>query len=255
MASKSNKEIESFKYRNEIETMSRLRGYKVDNLYSDEINQKVETDINNQYNPNTTISHEDMNKYTFSTTIDHGDYKEQHLNDYYINIEDNTLLSSQIQDNDKIEWDEYFMNVAILTSLRSSDMNTKVGSVLISPSNKIIGTGYNGIPKNLEHSIFPTTNDKSLPYNETKYAYVAHAELNAILNSTVFDLSNSKLYCTLFPCNECSKVIVQKGISEIIYLSDKYHDNPEYIASRKLLESANIIYRQYNGKLLINSIS
>lgn len=152
--------------------------------------------------------------------------------------------------DDPISWDSYFMNVAVLTSKRSSDINTKVGAVLVL-NNKIIGTGYNGIPKYLDKSQFPTTNDKSLPYEDTKYAYTVHAELNAILNSTVFDLSNSKLYCTLFPCNECSKVIIQKGVSEIIYLSDKYHNDPQYIASRKLLDSANIIYRQFNENILI----
>lgn len=146
---------------------------------------------------------------------------------------------------DNISWDEYFMSVAKLTSMRSKDMNTKVGAVLVDSKNRIIGAGYNGLPSHIDESKFPTSNNKSLPYNETKYAYVAHAELNSILNTTVYNLTDSKIYCTLFPCNECAKVIIQKGISEIIYLSDKYHDDPIYIASRKLLDSAGIQYRQY----------
>lgn len=155
---------------------------------------------------------------------------------------------------DNISWDEYFMSVAKLTSMRSKDMNTKVGAVLVDSKNRIIGTGYNGLPSHIDESKFPTSNNKSLPYNETKYAYVAHAELNSILNTTVYDLTNSKIYCTLFPCNECAKVIIQKGISEIIYLSDKYHNDSIYIASRKLLDSAGIPYRQYAGNIYVNKI-
>lgn len=147
-----------------------------------------------------------------------------------------------------ISWDSYFMNVAILTSKRSSDANTKVGACLVL-NNKIIGTGYNGIPKGLDKSIFPTNRDKEL--HESKYGYVVHAEANALLNTTVFDLTNSKLYCTLFPCNDCVKLLLQKGISEIIYLSDIHHNDPPYIAARKLLEAANIITRQYNGEILL----
>ena len=150
--------------------------------------------------------------------------------------------------DDPISWDSYFMNVAILTSKRSSDINTKVGAVLVL-NNKIIGTGYNGIPKGLDKSKFPTNRDKDL--HESKYGYVVHAEANALLNTTVFDLTNSKLYCTLFPCNECSKLCIQKGISEIIYLSDKHYDDPPYIASRRLLDAANIKYRQYDGDILL----
>lgn len=161
------------------------------------------------------------------------------------------LYSSQdlyMRSDNPISWDSYFMNVAILTSKRSSDTNTKVGAVLVL-NNKIIGTGYNGIPKGLDKSLFPTNRDKEL--HESKYGYVVHAEANALLNTTVFDLTNSKLYCTLFPCNECVKLCLQKGISEIIYLSDIHHDDPPYIAARKLLEAANITVRQYEGDILL----
>lgn len=164
---------------------------------------------------------------------------------------ENTALD-EIEFVDPITWDDYFMNIAILTSLRSKDSNTKVGAALVDSHNRIIGCGYNGLPSHLDESKFPTSRDASLPYNATKYAYVVHAELNSILNTTVYNLNGSKIYCTLFPCNECAKVIIQKGISEIIYLSDKYHDEPHYIASRKLLDEAGVNYRQYTGKLLVN---
>ena len=173
-------------------------------------------------------------------------------NDLFIKNENPTF--DEIISPDPITWDDYFMNVAILTSLRSKDKNTKVGAALVDSNNRIIGCGYNGLPSHLDESKFPTSRDSSLPYNATKYAYVIHAEMNALLNCTVYDLKNSKLYVTLFPCCDCVKMILQKGISEIIYLSDKYHDEPHYIASRKLLDEAGINYRQYTGKLLVNNI-
>ena len=153
-----------------------------------------------------------------------------------------------VKDN-PISWDAYFMNVAILTSKRSKDKSTKVGACLVDACNRIIGCGYNGFIKGVDNSVFPSTRDGE--WIRTKYPFVVHAELNAILNTTVFDLSNSKLFCTLFPCNDCAKVIIQKGISEVIYLSDKHHDLPEYVASRKLFEVASIITRPYDGELLL----
>lgn len=141
----------------------------------------------------------------------------------------------------KVSWDSYFMSIAILSSLRSPDPNTQVGACIVDQKNRIIATGYNGFPRGLDNSQFPLSREGSL--EDTKYAYMVHAEANAILNSTVYDLTNSKLYCSLFPCNECTKIILQKGVSEIIYLSDKYHDLPAYKASRKLLTMANVKVR------------
>lgn len=213
----NSKYVDGLKYRNEIEVMSRLRNYKVDDLY----NELTNTDVSNKINEL---------------------YQSQDLYVYNDNPTVNDVISHSIS------WDSYFMNVAILTSKRSSDINTKVGAVLVL-NNKIIGTGYNGIPKGLDKSLFPTNRDKEL--HESKYGYVVHAEANTLLNTTVFDLTNSKMYCTLFPCNECSKLLIQKGISEVIYLSDKHHNDPPYIASRKLLNAANIITRQYDGEILL----
>lgn len=161
---------------------------------------------------------------------------------------DNVITSESLQSEFPISWDSYFMNAAILTSLRSSDLNTRVGAILVSPENKIIGAGYNGIPRGLNKSNFPTTRDGE--YHLTKYAYTVHAEANALCNSTVYDLRGSKLYCTLFPCCECVKLLLQKGISEIVYLSDIHHDDPIYVASRKLLKDASISVRRYQDRIL-----
>ena len=144
-----------------------------------------------------------------------------------------------------ISWDFYFMEVAKLTALRSKDNNTKVGSVIVDNLNRIVGVGYNGFPRGIPDDILPISRDTSLDYHNTKYAYVVHAEANAILNSPVYDLSNTRIYCTLFPCNECSKLLIQKGIKQIIYLDDKHHNDPAYIASRKLLDLAGVEYRTY----------
>lgn len=153
--------------------------------------------------------------------------------------------------DDYLSWDEYFMNIAILASKRSKDKNTKVGSIIIDDKNRIIATGYNGLPSGIDESIFPTTNDTTNnKFEDTKYAYVIHAEMNALANASVFDLTNTKLYCTLFPCCHCAKLLIQKGIKEIIYLSDKHHDESEYIASRRLFDAANIKTRMYDGKLI-----
>lgn len=161
---------------------------------------------------------------------------------------ENLTVSDILKQENPIEWDVYFMNAAILTSLRSSDINTKVGAILVSQENKIIGAGYNGIPRGLNKSNFPTTRNGE--YHLTKYAYTVHAEANALCNSTVYDLRGSKLFCTLFPCCECVKLLLQKGISEIIYLSDIHHDDPIYIASRKLLKEAGINVRRYQDRIL-----
>lgn len=146
-----------------------------------------------------------------------------------------------------LSWDEYFMSIAVLTSYRSKDENTKVGSVLVSYDNKILGTGYNGLPTSIDESLFPKSREGNL--HETKYAYVIHSEANCLLNTTVFDISNSRMYVTLFPCNECAKLLIQKKVSEVIYLSDKYHDEPSYIASRKMFDAMGIITRKYEGDL------
>ena len=152
--------------------------------------------------------------------------------------------------NTHLSWDAYFMNIAILTSLRSKDENTKVGCIIVDPKNRVVGTGYNGLPSHIDESMFPKSRDGD-QIHLTKYAYTIHAEANALCNSPVYDLTGSKIYCTLFPCCHCAALLLQKGISEVIYLSDKHHDDSPYIASRKLFAAANVITRQYDGERIV----
>lgn len=153
-----------------------------------------------------------------------------------------------------LSWDSYFMSIAYIASLRSKDPNTKVGAVLIDQYKHIIGTGYNGFIKGIDESKLPLSRDGE--WLETKYPYIVHAEINCILNSITTSLDGSTLYCTLFPCNECAKAIIQKGIKEIIYLNEP-RTKDTYIASKKLMDLSNITYRQlteFNIRDILNSI-
>ncbi len=143
--------------------------------------------------------------------------------------------------NDYISWDEYFMGVAHLSALRSKDDSSQVGACIVNPKNHIVGIGYNGLPIGCDDDDFPWQRDGD--FLNTKYAYVVHAEANAILNSSI-DLDGSRIYVTLFPCNECAKLIIQSGIQEVIYLEDKYHDSDISKASRRLFASAGVSLRQ-----------
>ena len=139
-----------------------------------------------------------------------------------------------------ISWDEYFMGVAMLAAQRSKDPNTQVGACIVSQDNIIISTGYNGMPKGCSDDEFPWNRDG----DDNKYPYVVHAELNAILNANGRDLRGSRLYVALFPCNECAKAVIQSGIKEIFYLSDKYAATPGTIASKRMLDAAGVKYTQ-----------
>ena len=141
---------------------------------------------------------------------------------------------------DYISWDEYFMGVAMLAALRSKDPSTQVGACIVSPDNIIISTGYNGMPKGCNDDEFPWDRTGE----DTKYPYVVHAELNAILNANGRNLRGSRIYVALFPCNECAKAIIQSGIREIYYLSDKYADTPTTKASKRMLDAAGVRYVQ-----------
>ena len=142
-----------------------------------------------------------------------------------------------------ISWDEYFMGVAKLSGLRSKDPNTQVGCCIVNQNKKIVAVGYNGMPMGCNDKDFPW-DVKEGSLENTKYAYVCHSELNAILNSKI-PVNGCKLYVTLFPCNECAKVIIQSGIKEVVYMCDKYADTDSVKASKRMLNSAGIIYRQY----------
>lgn len=144
--------------------------------------------------------------------------------------------------NNYISWDEYFMGVAILSAKRSKDPNTQVGACIVNKKNRIVGTGYNGLPAGCSDDDFPW--DKQGEFLETKYPYVCHAELNAILNNIGMDLAGCRIYTALFPCNECSKAIIQSGISEVVYLSDKYEASDSAKASKRMLENASVVCRK-----------
>jgi len=144
---------------------------------------------------------------------------------------------------DYISWDEYFMGVAILSGMRSKDPSTQVGSCIVSKENKILSMGYNGLPMGCSDDEFPWNRDGEPVDN--KYFYVAHSELNAILNYRGGSLEGAKIYVLLFPCNECAKAIIQSGIKTIVYDSDKYADTPSVIASKRMLDAAGVRYYQY----------
>lgn len=146
---------------------------------------------------------------------------------------------------DYISWDEYFMAVACLSAERSKDPNTRVGACIVDSNNKILSTGYNGAPIGYSDDDFAW--DREGEFLNTKYAYVCHAELNAILNSHS-DLRNSRIYVYLFPCNECAKAIIQAGIKEVIYVCDKYKDTDSVIASKKMFDTCGVKYREYKMK-------
>lgn len=144
---------------------------------------------------------------------------------------------------DYISWDEYFMGIAHLSGMRSKDPNTQVGACIVSRDNKILSMGYNGFPIGCSDDDFPWNRDGD-PL-ENKYFYTTHSELNAILNYRGGSLEGSRLYVSLFPCNECAKAIIQAGIREIVYDSDKYKNTPSCIASRKMLSAAGVQFRKY----------
>ena len=139
-----------------------------------------------------------------------------------------------------LTWDEYFISIAYIASLRSKDPKTKVGSCIVNQDNRIISTGYNGMPNGCNDSIMPW--DRAEGLKDTNW-YVVHAEMNAILHSKT-DLNSCKIYVTLFPCNECTKALIQSGIKEVVYLSDKYKDREQTIASKFMLDNAGIKYRK-----------
>ncbi|HKM03279.1 MAG TPA: dCMP deaminase family protein [Lachnospiraceae bacterium] len=144
---------------------------------------------------------------------------------------------------DYISWDEYFMGVSMLSGMRSKDPQTQVGACIVSADNKMLSMGYNGFPKGCSDDVFPWAREgDSL---ETKYPFVTHSELNAILNYRGGSLEGAKIYVSLFPCNECAKAIIQSGIKTIVYDIDKYANTASVLASKKMLDAAGVRYYQY----------
>ncbi|MBE5864022.1 MAG: dCMP deaminase family protein [Lachnospiraceae bacterium] len=145
---------------------------------------------------------------------------------------------------DYISWDEYFMGVAQLSGMRSKDPNTQVGACIVSDQNKILSMGYNGFPCGCSDEEFPWAREGETL--DTKYVYVTHAELNAILNYRGGSLEGTKLYVSLFPCNECAKAIIQAGIKTVVYDCDKYKGIPTNIAAKKMFEAAGVTCVPYS---------
>ena len=151
-----------------------------------------------------------------------------------------------------LSWDEYFMSLAILSSGRSKDPNTQVGACIVDDNNRILSVGYNGAPTGFSDDKFSWAREGSML--ETKYAFVCHAELNAILNyrGSKKDLVGSRIYVDLFPCNECAKAIIQSGISEVIYLSDKYNGTDGNIAAKMMFDECGVTYKKLELETQIN---
>lgn len=153
--------------------------------------------------------------------------------------------------NDYISWDEYFMMVAKVSALRSKDPNTQVGACIVNNDKKIVSCGYNGAPIGFNDDNMPW--DRDGDFINTKYAYVCHAELNAILNSNT-DLRGTTIYVDLFPCNECAKAIIQAGIKKVIYQNDKYNGTEGNIVAKRLFDECNVAYEQFKEKNKIYTI-
>ncbi len=147
-----------------------------------------------------------------------------------------------------VSWDEYFMGIALLSCERSKDPNTKVGACIVDENKKVVSIGYNGMPSGCDENQLSWNRGEGL---DSKYLYVCHAEFNAILNTRngTSALRGCTLYVTLFPCNECTKAIIQTGIKEVVYISNKYEDTVGVQASKRMLLLAGIKIRHYEGRI------
>ena len=156
---------------------------------------------------------------------------------------------------DYISWDEYFMGIALLSARRSKDPSTQVGACIVDDNNKIMSVGYNGFPHGCDDDEFPW--DRTGDEFDTKYPYVCHAELNAILNNGGRNLKGCKIYVALFPCNECAKAVIQAGIKRVVYLSDKYKETAGTKASKRMFDTAGVEYKclESTGKVLTIELS
>jgi dCMP deaminase len=147
-----------------------------------------------------------------------------------------------------ISWGDFFMGVAVLAAQRSKDPNTQVGSCAVNSKNRIIGVGYNGMPNGCSDDILPWGKGKKS--SDSKYPVVVHSEVNTILNSlSLSELNEATLYCTLFPCNECAKLIIQSGIKKVIFLSDKYDGDEYNLIAKRLFNMAGVQYEKFKSEL------
>ena len=154
-------------------------------------------------------------------------------------------LKKMLKRDNAIQWDDYFMAVAFLSAMRSKDPSTQVGACIVNADKRIVGIGYNGFPRGCSDDELPWARSADNEM-DTKYPYVCHAEVNAILNKNSAEVRGCVLFVALFPCNDCAKIIIQSGITEVVYLSDKYKDTVSMMASRRMLEMAKVKLRQYH---------
>lgn len=172
-------------------------------------------------------------------------------NDENVNNQESQSITQAISKISKrqnvLSWDDYFMSVAFLSAMRSKDPSTQVGACIVNDDRRIVGMGYNGFPRGCSDDLLPWDRVGETEL-DTKYPYVVHAECNAILNKNSADVKGCVMYVALFPCNECSKLIIQSGIKEVIYICDKYHHTSPIHASKRLLDLAGVKYRQYKPK-------
>ncbi|KAG1696292.1 hypothetical protein DVH05_018839 [Phytophthora capsici] len=163
-----------------------------------------------------------------------------------VNAQQSTASSTVQKRSDYLSWDDYFMSVAFLSAMRSKDPSTQVGACIVNPERKIVGIGYNGFPNGCGDDELPWARESETNSPlDTKYPYVCHAEMNAILNKNSTDVKGCTIYVALFPCNECAKLIIQSGISRVVYCSDKYNQDWRFVASRRLLDMAGVQYVQH----------
>ena len=165
------------------------------------------------------------------------------------NMRKTRSASSNQKRSGYLSWDDYFMGVAFLSGQRSKDPDYQVGACIVNDEKRIVGVGYNGMPNNCSDDKLPWGKNKAgakgkkKPLDETKHGYVCHAELNAIVNKNSVSLKNCSMYVSLFPCNECAKLIIQSGIKMIYYYSDKDCGKPFNIASKTMLDAAKVGYQ------------
>ncbi|MCK5125898.1 MAG: dCMP deaminase family protein [candidate division Zixibacteria bacterium] len=156
-------------------------------------------------------------------------------------MEKTTTVDKKSRRDGYLGWDEYFMSLAILSAMRSKDPNTQVGACIVNEENRIVGIGYNGFPAGCSDEELPW--GRKGDYLDTKYPYVCHAEMNAILNSSFGRMNNCRMYVSLFPCNECAKLIIQAGIKQVVYLSDKYPNDEKFVAAKRMFRLAGVLLK------------
>eukprot|EP01147_Barroeca_monosierra_P005596 gene5596-8942_t len=141
--------------------------------------------------------------------------------------------------------DAWYMAMAVLASKRSKDPRTQVGCVIVDGKGVIVSVGYNGFPTGCPDTELPWAKEAESVL-DTKFPYVCHAEMNAILNTNDQSVEGCTAYSTLFPCNECAKMIIQAGIRKVVYLCNKSSGKPSAIASQKMFDMAGVEYTKFD---------